>query len=98
MHLPLPGLRLAASAGARQQPQQEAASRQAHQSEYSSPKAPRIRVNARQRQVVIQIAQGLVNDRAPCRDTRNFAARHEGQQRLLGMPLDSEIDELSDSE
>ena len=71
--------------------EQVAAAGDAHQAEYPVPKAPGVGVDACQRQALVHMRQGFVNDRTPGLDARDFVARQERQKYFIGAPFDAEF-------
>src|SRR6267154_785458 len=86
----LQGLGSAPARGS-QDPQQETAAGNTHQTENPVPKPPRIRVDTDQGQALVQAPQWLMHDRARGFHGCDSIARHEGKQRSIGIPFDTEI-------
>src|ERR1700692_2590682 len=78
-------------AAARQSAEQIAPARDANETKYPAPKAPRVRVQIRERQGFVEAPQGLVHDRALRLDGSLLLSRCHGQHHPLCAPLDIDV-------
>src|SRR5580692_8798192 len=78
---------------ARQKPEEVAAAGKADEAKYPAPEAPRLRIQAEQRQSLVETSLGLMHYRALSREGPAALGRSHGQQHRVGLPLDVDIAE-----